>query len=385
MNLEQLVKSGKIIYSVVGGSHAYNLNTPDSDEDIRGIFVHAPKEYLRLSSPVEQVGDNKHDIVYYSLKRFFELAVKANPNIIELLWIDDNLVKVCEPMARKLRENRHKFLSQKVFHTFSGYAYAQIQKAKGQNKMVNHPEMAKRPVKEDYCRIIPMVSIDSKYFDVLNNLFDFIGTDAVAPCRPMPLDRWKQDLKNFHCARLEHTSNIYRLYYYGDTKCKGVFRGDDMLVTESIPLEDETKRFYGFLIYDKNLYEKVLVQHNRYKEWIGKRNNSRWIDQEKGLVKYDAKNMMHCFRLLMSGLNLLKTGEPIVRFEGKDREFLMDIRRGNFEYETLIEKVEKKMSELEEYKDSTFLPHSVNMKEMENLYADLTNGSAWYDMKEICI
>jgi hypothetical protein len=179
------------------------------------------------------------------------------------------------------------------------------------------------------------------------------------------------NLSEFHVAALEHVSNTYRLYKYG-SEAKGVFRGDDALVCESIPLEDEKEKFYGLLIYDKAAYERSLQQHRKYKDWVQNRNNNRWLDQEKGLVQYDAKNLMHCMRLLISGENVLTQGFPIVRFEGDQREYLMAIRRGEFEYEFLMEEVEKRMARLEElYKTST-IPHSVDMKKIEKLYQELT-------------
>ena len=40
-------------------------------------------------------------------------------------------------------------------------------------------------------------------------------------------------------------------------------------------------------------------------------------------MDYDAKNMMHLVRLLLSGENIVKTGEPIVRFDGE--RLLLDL------------------------------------------------------------
>jgi len=138
MNVKQLEASDRIIYKVVSGSHAYGLSTPKSDIDIRGVYINPSSEYLRLQEPAGQISDNKQDIQYYSLKRFFELAQTANPNIIELLWMPEDCIKIKTPIMDKLIENRDLFISKKCFHTHSGYAYAQIKKAKGQNKKVHN-------------------------------------------------------------------------------------------------------------------------------------------------------------------------------------------------------------------------------------------------------
>jgi predicted nucleotidyltransferase len=338
-----------------------------SDIDTRGIYINPSTEYLGLSDPVNQVGDDKHDTVYYSLKRIFELLQTANPNCIELLYVPENCIKICHPSMKKIIENRDLFISKKCFHTHSGYAYSQIGKASGQNKMINHPEMFEKPVKENFCHFIMADDFKGTPPD-LNNLTNANIQKAIFPMRPKKADI---NLEHYHAASLEHVSDTYRLYYYGEF-AKGVFRGDDMLVCESIPIVDEWDKFAGLLIYNKNEYEKALQQHRKYKEWIDTRNINRWLDQENKLVQYDAKNMMHCMRLLMSGENILRYGFPLVRFEGEQRDYLMKIRAGEFKYEELMAEVEKRMAGLEElYKTST-IPHSVDTKKIEALYREIS-------------
>ena len=105
MNLEELKKSGRIIFECIAGSHLYNLNTPQSDFDTRGLYLNPYTEYLGLSEPSNQIGDEKHDTVYYSLKRFFELAMTANPNILELNFVPEDYMKICTPVMKKIIEN----------------------------------------------------------------------------------------------------------------------------------------------------------------------------------------------------------------------------------------------------------------------------------------
>jgi len=377
MNLDMLKKSDRIIFECVAGSHLYNLNIPGkSDVDIRGIYLNPPTEYLGLSDPVNQVGDEKNDTTYYSLKRFFELAMNANPNILELLFVPENCIRICKPVMKALIENRNLFISKKCFNTFSGYSFAQIKKCRGQNKMVNHPEMFIKPKKEDFCWVIDMAEIHNLSLSHQKSLCqDLLHSRFINPYkfpfRPIPLKDHVINLSEFHVSSLEHVSNTFRLYYYGD-KSKGVFRGDQMLSCESIPKEDEKTRFRGLLIYNENEYEKALIEHRKYCEWISTRNESRWVDQEKGMLTYDQKNMLHCMRLLMSGENILRHGFPLVRFEGEQREYLMKIRRGDFQYEVLMAEVEKRMADLEELHKTSTIPHSVNVNQIDELYRELS-------------
>jgi len=363
MNLKILKESNRIIFECIAGSHLYNLSTPKSDFDVRGIYINPSTEYLGLNDPVNQIGDEKHDTTYYSLRRFFELAMKANPNILELAFVPENCFKICKPEMKKIIENGHLFVSKKCFHTFSGYAFAQVSKASGAEKMVNHPEMFEKPRRESFCYVVKSNNfMGHRHIDIASAIF---------PMRPMPLVQAGIDLSRFHVAGLEHVADTYRLYDYG-SESKGVFRGNDMLVCESIPIDDEWDRFFGVLIYNKNEYEKALQQHRKYKEWIENRNEARWIDQENKKVNYDAKNMMHTLRLLMSGENILTNGFPLVRFEGEKRDYLMKIRNGEFKYEEIMAEVEKRMAKLEDlYKTST-IPHEVNQGKIEALYRGLS-------------
>ena len=365
MNVEMLRESGRIIFECVAGSRLYSLHIPDkSDTDLRGIYLNPPNEYLGLNEPSNQIGDEKNDTTYYSLKRFFELAMTANPNILELMWVPEECRRICGFIMHKIIDNRNLFISKKCFHTYSGYAFAQIKKAQGQNKMVNHPELFEKPVKEDFCHII--------WASLIRGAQDQDIQKAIFPARPKRLSEMRMvNLSRYHAAALEHMSDAYRLYDYG-VNSKGVFRGDDMLVCESIPISDEWNRFEGILIYNKHEYERAMADHKKYREWLDTRNDNRWLDQENKLVQYDAKNMLHCMRLLWSGENILKYGEPLVRFDGEQRDYLMSIRAGKFKYEELMAEVDIRMARLEELNKTSTIPHSVNIGKIEALYRELS-------------
>ena len=353
-NLEQLRDSHRIIYEVIAGSHAYGLNVPTSDVDIRGIYVNPPSDYLGLVEPPNQVSDSKNDTTFYTLKRFFELVQTANPNIIELLWIEPQFVRNISPVMMEVIAHRDLFISKKCFHSHAGYAYAQIKKAKGKNKKVNNPQPEERPKKEDFCWFIDdLERVYTKYFG-----------------RPVSLTETNINLSECHVSKVEHLDHLYRLYYYGK-RAKGVFRGDDMLTCESIPKDDENEKYVGLLIYNQQGYEKALKEWKSYWDWMKNRNESRWVDQEKGKLNYDQKNMCHCMRLLLSAESILLHGRPIVYFKGEQREYLMNIRNGKYEYEKIMADVEGKMEELEElYKESNVIPHSVDVKRIEALYRE---------------
>ena len=370
MNIEELKKSSLIIFECVSGSVAYNLNNEKSDIDIRGIFKLPKSCFLSIIHPPQEIKNNKEDIKYYELKKFFDLAKDCNPNIIELLFMSQECIHICNYTMKRLIENKSLFVSQKAYHTFSGYAHAQIEKAKGQNKLVHNPKPKDPPKKEEFCWIVPFTDseIFSHNFGGIN--FSAMELSYEFPGRPIPLKDVGIDLKNYHVSSLEHSPNVYRIYNYSDNS-KGVFRGNDMLVCESIPKEDEKTRFAGFLIYNQHEFEKALKTWKNYWDWVKNRNENRWLDQENKKVDFDSKNMMHCMRLLYSGKNILISGEPIIRFEGKQREYLMDIRKGRYSYEEIMEVVQKEMKELEAVKDNSKIQWGSDINKIDKLYKEL--------------
>ena len=72
-----------IIYLTIHGSLAYGTATPESDLDIRGIFIPPKKYFLGALDRCEQAEFKEpHDIVIFELRKFVHLALDNNPNVI---------------------------------------------------------------------------------------------------------------------------------------------------------------------------------------------------------------------------------------------------------------------------------------------------------------
>ena len=109
-------------------------------------------------------------------------------------------------------------------------------------------------------------------------------------------------------------------------------------------------------------------QHREYWEWKRNRNESRWIQQERGELDFDAKNMMHLMRMLISGENIVQHGEPIVRFTGEKLEMLLAIRRGEWSFEKILECAERIKARIEAGKNR--LPKDVDEEKINELIAE---------------
>lgn len=277
------VKSNTI-YQTIVGSTCYGLNTPTSDIDIKGICI-PPKEYYFGLQNFEQQEIGK-DATIFAIKKFFNLAKDCNPNIIEMLNVDEKFILYIDKYGKKLRENRDLFLSKKAKFTFSGYAFAQLKRIKGHMKWIMYDQI--EPKEEDF----------------------FV------------------------------------------TKFRKIGNG-------------EVKSYTHF---KEQEYDIALKKWNQYLNWKKNRNPDRAILEQK--YGYDCKHAMHLIRLLRMGIEILTKEEVIVL--RPDREELLDIRNGKWEYERLVsyaENLEKQLDNL--YNQSTLLK-CPNIQEIDRLLQDIT-------------
>ena len=248
------------------------------------------------------------------------------------------------------------FITRQCVDAHIGYAFGQIKKAMGQNKWINQPKPQTPPRKEDFCHILTRAAL--------------AASDAAAPCRPVPLDRSGIDLARCHAARLEHAPEIFRLYDFGD-EARGVFRGD-AIALESIAQDDEHRRFAGLLLYNERAWRQAMDDHRNYWTWRTERNETRWRQQERGEIDYDAKNLMHTVRLLMSARSIVEHGEPRVRFEGSDRETLLDIRAGRLRYDEIMAMAESIKRDCLALRERADLPEACDVNFAQRLLRTLT-------------
>jgi uncharacterized protein len=344
-----------LLFECLAGSRAYGTAVAASDADIRGIFAVAAADYLQLQRPPDQLADERGNTVYYGLRRVIELLAQANPNIIELLYMPPDCVRLTTPEMQALQAQRHLFISKQCADTHSGYAMSQIKRARGQNKWVNNPKPQAPPSKEDFCHVIP-----------------WQASGQAAPARPVPLRSSGWSLAEYHAAKLEHVRDVYRLYHYG-VVARGVFRGD-VLVCESIPRDEEAPRFAGLLVYNEPAWKQALAEHHNYWTWRCERNDARWQQQEHGAVDFDAKNMMHTVRLLLSGRSILAHGEPIVRFSGEALGLLMSIREARLGFDEIMSIAQDLLVDCERLKLQASLPEVCDPAQASALLEALTRS-----------
>jgi predicted nucleotidyltransferase len=117
-----------VVYRVRVGSHAFGLAGEGSDDDLRGVYLPPARLHWSLYKLPEQLelAADGGDEVYWELEKFLKLALKANPNVLEVLWTPQ--VLHADAVGQGLRELREAFLSRHLYKTYSGYVISQFRR-----------------------------------------------------------------------------------------------------------------------------------------------------------------------------------------------------------------------------------------------------------------
>ncbi|WP_371615185.1 DNA polymerase beta superfamily protein [Streptomyces sp. NBC_00454] len=121
--LELTLVRDHTVYACVMGSRAFGLATAASDTDRRGVYLAPTPLYWRFEKPPTHVEGPRDEEFSWELERFCELALRANPNILECLH--SPLVEELTPVGEELLALREAFLSRRAHTTFSRYAATQ--------------------------------------------------------------------------------------------------------------------------------------------------------------------------------------------------------------------------------------------------------------------
>lgn len=331
MTIEELKERDLIIFECISGSKAYGLDTPQSDTDIRGVFVLPKEDYYGLNY-IEQVNNESNDIVYYELKRFSELLVKNNPNILELLNIPDDCILQKHPLFASFQSED--YLSKLCRHTFAGYAMTQVKKAKGLKKKIVNPLPKERKSVLDFCYVVE-------------------GQGAI-PVKEF-LDKKSLDAHLCGLSKIAHMHELYGLYYSEDQSFKGIIQSEK---ANDISLSSISKGLepVAIMSFNKSGYSKYCKEYREYWEWVEKRNDERYKNTLSHGKNYDAKNMMHTFRLLDMAHEIGETGKIVVR--RPNRDFLLRIKAGEFAYNELVKMAEARIEVMEDIYEKSNLPET---------------------------
>jgi predicted nucleotidyltransferase len=130
---KRLIPSNCIL-SGFRGSIAHNLHSQNSidDIDLMAIYVAPITHYIGIHVDMAhkrgiQTIYNEFDMVIYEIRHFTNLCLRFNPNIIPLLWLNEDHYLTKKLPGKLLIENRDCFSSKRAYTTLTGYANSQLE------------------------------------------------------------------------------------------------------------------------------------------------------------------------------------------------------------------------------------------------------------------
>lgn len=124
---ERTAYEDEILRCIVG-SQAYGLATKNSDTDYKGIYISPEHEVLGINKEqkTRRYSPDDHN---YSIRHFASLATKCVPNVLELLFCEEDCIQLITPEGERLRSAKYVFLSKVCVNPYVGYAQGQLAKS----------------------------------------------------------------------------------------------------------------------------------------------------------------------------------------------------------------------------------------------------------------
>ena len=306
----------KIILKINAGSHLYGTNTENSDKDYLGIYLNTKEELLGLQNSEELTenieskldnGRNTKDAVdckYYELRKFCRLAMNGNPTVLEILFVNkENILEITKE-GEELLKLKKEFISNRIYNSFMGYAISQKKKAFIKSENLNHIE----------------------------RFYNWINTFVSVKDSPI--------------------SNMTFNDFYNAIKDKSVFENHIKFFNND---HNDTMFQCGDLIFSINILMKKLKDSLKLRL-----DKASW--RKDGILQYgcDYKFMSHNVRLLLEGMEIIKTNNLILPLQYK--ELVKSIKLGKIENNKVIELMNKYEDEFHIFKKNNDLPDKGDYK-----------------------
>jgi predicted nucleotidyltransferase len=388
-----------------------------SDYDFRGVFILPPALHLSNlhgSLEVAQIVDGE-DEEFFELKKFFLMAKDNNPNILDIMFGNEDSVVYQNNIGKMITDNKNLFLSQKIKDSFAGYGLSQLKRIKDHKKMLtNFPD--NYIVVDTLTKAFENKDIDFNFIKdrfsgkLAENIADNTGISKTNVPYTLSLqeiekkyqskeDTMQFPLKDYMKPQLSEFFTYYDKNFDKITDSKTIDQFNEILkksgsytdvkngiirITEEgngifhkntgtlikNPVKDSTT-FLANATIDNAKYKSEVNKIDKFWDWKINRNPKRALLEEK--FGYDTKHGMHLVRLLSSCKNILLTGDYNPTLQGKDRELVQKIREGQYKYDSLLSKSENLLQDIQNIITSgnTSLPVQANEKGINELMLNI--------------
>lgn len=300
-----------VLILTAAGSIAYGTNIESSDIDIRGVTVESRHDLMGLSS-FEQFEDRETDTVIYGLKKFINLCLNSNPNVLEILGSrPEHLLAVTEE-GGLLRDNSSLFLSKKAVQSFGNYATAQLRRLQNALARDSYPQNEK----EQHI----LNSISGQMVHLKRTYAQFTDQEI--------------SLYIDHSAKEDMDTEIFvdiNLQHFPLRDLKNIYSDMDNIVRD---------------------YSKLNHRNSKKDEL------------------HLNKHAMHLIRLLVTGTEILE-GKGINTYREKEQELFLDIRKGKYSYQEIFEMVNEYEKQFKLAASNTPLPDGPDYKSVEELMLEI--------------
>jgi hypothetical protein len=325
------------------------------------------------------------------------MLLKSNPTVLEALFVPES--KIITPpseLVAPLFANRDQFVTKECFKPFIAYAIEQIHKARGLNKKIVNPvterltpfDFAYTFYKQGSTKIKNWLNnrgLDKDFCGLVHipNMHDTYGVyyDWGAHFEEEGIKTFK-DLVNYKEGKMfAFILDFYELPFNKNGKAEEWFeRNNEIKHYRGMCLDAATdmrgssvskgEKPLVHMVCNESGFQDHCKKFKEYKDWEKNRNPKRY---ESNLDKnYDSKNLMHCTRLIHMGYEIA-TGQGIIldRNVAGDRDFLMKIRNHGFEYDELMEIIEKDKVKLDKAIAESTIKEEIDLKFVNDLLINI--------------
>ncbi len=381
LTFKDIREQGRLLYEYTRGSQLFGLNTPESDLDTGGVFIGPRSWFLGLGlEAIDNIKSEKNDDSWDELKKYVWQLSKSSPEVLESLFVPDELVLYKNPVMDKLLSHRDEFLTKACFQPFANYALKQIKKSRGQNKamMIDPKTVERRKTPLEFCYL-------------------HIGKGST-----WTLEKWLREnkLSERYCGlvRLPNFFEGFALFYdWGNARANGedieesyrVFH-DGLSVPENLepigyrgilsPSDPDTTQLRLSSIpkgeialcdfqFGMNAFSQHCSDYKRYHNWVRDRNPERF-NLNKG-YDFDSKNMCHCIRLVTQAIEIAEGKGLILNRRGIDRDFLLDVKNHKIQYSEIMKYTENLEKKMHEAFEKSKLPDSPDLDLLEKIMLEI--------------
>jgi predicted nucleotidyltransferase len=160
-----------VVVDTVVGSRAWGLADAASDEDRRGVFVLPMPWTTGLVDPPLDLVSVDGSQTYWELGKAIRQALRADPNTLEMLFADPQVV---DPLGAELVAMRTGFLSQEIYGAFGRYALSQLDRLEHNQRLAEH-----RATVLGWLRAEPELTLDAAA-DRLAHAAAIVASDPIA-------------------------------------------------------------------------------------------------------------------------------------------------------------------------------------------------------------